>query len=239
VNPEDLLGHIRARLKKLGTAQGREAVQRFFKQPVKPYGVAAPQVKKLEQEVWRQVKGWSVEDRNWLCTESMKSGMIEEGVLVCYLYRRLAKTFGESEFSLFGRWIDRYVRNWAHCDGIAAALIAAAIENEPALIFRLFPWTTSRNRWKRRAAAVSLVREARRGRHIPEILQMAEALIRDEDEMVQKGVGWLLKEAYPPNPEPVVAFLLRWRACTARLVLRYAAEKMTPGDRRKVLRKAQ
>ncbi len=59
----------------------------------------------------------------------------------------------------------------------------------------------------------------------------------DEDDMVQKGVGWLLKETYPKRPREVVAFLEPWRGRTSRLLLRYAAEKMTPADRGEVLLK--
>ena len=47
--------------------------------------------------------------------------------------------------------------------------------------------------------------------------------------MVQKGAGWLLKETYPKRPEETMEFL---RSCAfPRLVVRYAAEKMTKSDR--------
>ena len=53
--------------------------------------------------------------------------------------------------------------------------------------------------------------------------------------MVQKGVGWLLKETYPKKPAEVVRLLVANRTKTARLVLRYAAEKMTATDKARVL----
>ena len=43
----------------------------------------------------------------------------------------------------------------------------------------------------------SLLQEAKAGRHTDFIFEVAEALRGDADDMVQKGVGWLLKEAYP------------------------------------------
>jgi 3-methyladenine DNA glycosylase AlkD len=51
---------------------------------------------------------------------------------------------------------------------------------------------------------------------------------------VQKGVSWLLKEAYPARPREVVEFLKR-RRDWPRLVLRYAAEKMTAQDKARIL----
>jgi 3-methyladenine DNA glycosylase AlkD len=99
----------------------------------------------------------------------------------------------------------------------------------------LCEWTVSANRWKRRAAAVALVRRARQGRETDLILDIAGRLLADADDMVQKGVGWLLKDAYPKAPRPVVAFLLERRARAPRLVLRIAAEKMTARDRARVM----
>ena len=57
----------------------------------------------------------------------------------------------------------------------------------------------------------------------------------DEEDMVQKGVGWLLKEQSAHHPDEVVDYLERWAGTTSRLVLRYASEKLPPERRREVL----
>jgi 3-methyladenine DNA glycosylase AlkD len=97
-----------------------------------------------------------------------------------------------------------------------------------ALADRLTRWTKSKNRWKRRSAAVSLVYEAKRGKNTEIILHICDLLLRDTDDMVRKGVGWLLKETYPKRPREVLDFFEDRRATAPRLVLRLAAEKMTP-----------
>jgi 3-methyladenine DNA glycosylase AlkD len=53
--------------------------------------------------------------------------------------------------------------------------------------------------------------------------------------MVQKGVGWLLKETHARQPKAVVEFLEKWKKRTSRLLLRYAAEKMSEAERKRVL----
>lgn len=53
--------------------------------------------------------------------------------------------------------------------------------------------------------------------------------------MVEKGVGWLLKETYPKRPRETVDFLVPRRGRATRLTLRYSAEKMTAEDKRIVL----
>jgi 3-methyladenine DNA glycosylase AlkD len=195
----------------------------------------APQIQRIARDVYPRVKKMSVADRDRLCNDLWASRRFEEGALVCYLYRRFAKQCGAREFALFTRWLDRYVDNWGLTDGLSLWLLGASIENDPALIDKLDSWTRSKNRWKRRAAAVALVYSAKRGEHTPAILRIAAPLIEDADDMVQKGVGWLLKETYPKKPVEVVRFLVKNRPKTTRLVLRYAAEKMTTIDKARVL----
>ena len=69
------------------------------------------------------------------------------------------------------------------------------------MIAELAPWTRSKNRWKRRAAAVALLHEAKQGRHTIAIFDIAKRLHKDADDVVRKGVGWLLKETYPKRPK--------------------------------------
>jgi 3-methyladenine DNA glycosylase AlkD len=231
-----LLAEIRAEFDRLANPAAAESAQHFFKDQVIAFrGVTAPEIQHVARDVYPRIKKSSIADRDRLCTELWASRKHEEGALVCYVYRRFAKQCGAREFALFTRWLDRYVDNWAHTDGLSLWLLGASIANEGALIDKLDAWTRSKNRWKRRAAAVALVYSAKRGEHTREILRIAAPLIEDHDDMVQKGVGWLLKETYPKKPGEVVRFLIANRSKTTRLVLRYAAEKMTAADKARVL----
>ncbi|MEK7408163.1 MAG: DNA alkylation repair protein [Acidobacteriota bacterium] len=236
MTPPELLRVLRAELAASVDPKYREGQVRFFCETVKPYGVRAPALRKIEQAAWRDVRQWPPAQRNRFCEELWKSGKFEEGALAIYLCRRLRKQCGAAEFRRFEKWIDRYVDNWAHCDGVASWLLAAAIENEPSLIARLFAWTASKDRWKRRASIVALLQEAKRGRHTEAVFRIATALIEEKDDMVRKGVGWVLKEAYPKRPREVVEFLIERKDRAPRLVLRIAAEKMTARDRARVLK---
>lgn len=232
----DVLSEIRAEFDRLANPRAAEGAQRFFKdQVITLRGVPSPDVHRVSREVYARIKKWPVADRDRLCTALWASGRHEEGALVCYVYRRFAKQCGAREFALFTRWLDKYVHNWAHTDGLASWLLGASIANDPALVEELDAWTRSKNRWKRRAAAVALIYSAKRGEHTRAILRLATPLIGDPDDMVQKGVGWLLKETYPKKPAEVMRFLVANRAKTTRLVLRYAAEKMTAADKARVL----
>ena len=195
----------------------------------------APEWHAASKMFYPRVKKLPVADRDRLCEELWQIGDFGGGVLACYLYRHFSKQCGVREFKLFTRWLDRYVDHWGHTDGLSLWLLGASIANEPALIGELHAWTRAKNRWKRRAAAVAMVPSAKRGLHTPEILKIALPLVPDEDDMVRKGVGWLLKETYPKKPREVVRFLDPWRGKASRVVLRYAAEKMTAADKARVL----
>ena len=78
---------------------------------------------------------------------------------------------------------------------------------------------------------MSLVPIARRGGMLAEAFSIADRLMEDEDDMVRKGVGWLLKEASKEHPDEVRGYLLHWRERASALVLRYASEKL-PREKR-------
>lgn len=232
---EDMAKNIDAYLRARVDVEFGEGQRRFFQEAVETYGVRTVQVKQLVQVVAREVKQWPVAERDELMEMLWETGKLEPGVVACHVYRRFGKTCGAREFGMFEGWIERYVRNWAHADGVASWLLAACIENEPELAKRLVGWTKSTNRWKRRCAAVGLLQEAKAGRQTEFVLAQAGRLLKDRDDMVEKGVGWLLKEAYPAKPREVVAFLVARGGEASRTTLRYAAEKMTEADRAKVL----
>jgi 3-methyladenine DNA glycosylase AlkD len=232
----EILERVREQLRRAVDPEFGEGQRRFFQYEVDTHGVRAPELKAISRGLYREVKTWPEVDRNKLCTELWKSGKLEEGVLACYVYRRFERQCGTCEFKLFERWLDRYVHNWASSDSLSW-LLAASISNEPSLMRELPAWTESSNRWKRRASAVALLREAKSGRSTASIFEIVSRMMTDPDDMVQKGVGWLLKETYPKRPREVVAFLKPWRGRASRLLLRYAAEKMTARDREIVLLK--
>jgi 3-methyladenine DNA glycosylase AlkD len=234
-----LLKDVRGELQAAADPNFAAGVRRFFKEPVKPYGVRTPAIRELARSAYRECKDWPVAERDRFADRLWRSGMLEEGALVPHFYRRFSNSCGEREFALFERWIDRYVTNWAHCDGVSTWLIAACIENRPGLADRLAPWTRSKNRWKRRSAAVSFIQEAKRGRQTETILHISGLLLHDADDMVRKGVGWLLKETYPKKPREVLEFLDPFRNSAPRLVLRLAAEKMTERDHRWLMAKGE
>ena len=78
----------------------------------------------------------------------------------------------------------------------------------------------------RRAAAVSLIVPAKRGKFLDDVFAIADLLMTDTDDMVQKGYGWLLKEASRQHTDEVFAYVLKNKRAMPRTALRYAIELM-------------
>jgi 3-methyladenine DNA glycosylase AlkD len=106
---------------------------------------------------------------------------------------------------------------------------------EPARCRQVFLWAKSPNRWRRRAACVALIRGTRERRYFAEIVRLSNRLLQDEDDMVQKGLGWLLRETAKADPKRTVPYLMKIRKNAPRLVLRTACERLSLSARRRVL----
>jgi 3-methyladenine DNA glycosylase AlkD len=78
----------------------------------------------------------------------------------------------------------------------------------------------------RRAAAVSLIVPAKHGKFLKEAMEIADLLLTDRDDMVQKGYGWLLKEASRKHQKDVFDYVMKNKKEMSRTALRYAIELM-------------
>jgi len=78
----------------------------------------------------------------------------------------------------------------------------------------------------RRAAAVTLIIPARKGKFLGAIVDIADRLLLDQDDLVQKGYGWMLKAASEAYQQEIFDYVMQNKAVMPRTALRYAIEKM-------------
>jgi len=86
-------------------------------------------------------------------------------------------------------------------------------------------------------AAVSLIIPARRGKFQREIFRIADSLLTDRDDLVQKGYGWMLKAASQADEKGVFEFVMKRKRTMPRTALRYAIEKMQPELKQQAMEK--
>ena len=151
---------------------------------------------------------------------------MEESFVACHWSYNMHKQYEPSDFSIFEIWVNNYVGNWASCDTLCNHTVGTFIEMYPDYLSGLKEWATSSNRWVKRASAVSLIVPARNGKFLPDILEIADILHSDKDDMVQKGYGWMLKAASQAHQQEVFEYVMKNKGTMPRTSLRYAIEKM-------------
>lgn len=234
-SPANLAKHIRKLLRAHGSAKHAAGVQRFFTEPVASHGWRAPDLRKAAVRMRRAILAHAGPDYLLQVADKLFRGrVIEEKAMAVLLLEKSVAEFGEREFRLLESWLDR-VRNWDDHDALVHMLLGPMLVADRRRARLALRWAESRNRWRRRAAAVVLIRGARREMFEPEIRQVANSLLKDKDQMVQKGLGWLLREWGKKSPKRAIPYLLRIRARAPRLVLRTACETLSSAQRKKVL----
>ena len=227
--------HIRRLLKDGGSAPHSKEVQWFFKEEIKSRGWYTAELRKVAVRLRRTIVREQGMDFLVQVADRLFSGrVLEEKVFAVFLLEKQTHLLGEKEFRLFDSWLDR-VTSWADHDGLSHYLIAPMVSAEPARCRDVLRWAKSRNRWRRRAACVALIRGAREKRFFPEIVRVSEMLLSDEDDMVKKGLGWLLRESAKYDRAKTVPYLMKIRERAPRLVLRTACETLPATLRKRVL----
>lgn len=226
---------IRRALKASGSADHAEGVQWFFKDETKSHGWYTADLRRAAVGFRRELRkerglGFLIE-----VADNLFNGLVlEEKVAAVFLLEKLDREFGDREFKLFDLWLDR-ISTWADHDGLVHYLISPMVAAKPARTKTVARWAKSSNRWRRRAACVALIRGARAKIFFSEITKLSDSLLADKDDMVQKGLGWLLRETAKYDPKRTIPYLMKIRERAPRLVLRTACETLPAAEKRRVL----
>lgn len=196
---EPIIDKIRLELKKNSDEKTQATSRKFFKEEIKTYGVKVPTVNKISKEYYKLINHKTKSEIFDLCGILWQSGFIEESFIACHWSYYIHKKYEPGDFQIFEKWINNYVSNWASCDTLCNHTVGEFIVMYPEYLSGLKDFAKSDNRWMRRASSVSLIVPARKGKFLKEILEIADILLLDKDDLVQKGYGWMLKAASEAN----------------------------------------
>jgi 3-methyladenine DNA glycosylase AlkD len=235
ITPTDTANHIRRLLRDGGSAPHSAEVQWFFKEEIKSRGWYTAELRKVATRSRRSiVREQGMEFLVRVADELFTGQILEEKVFAVFLLEKQTHLLTEKEFRLFASWLDR-ISSWADHDALAHDVLAPMMIGEPVRVREVFRWAKSRNRWRRRAACVALIRGTRKKKFFPEVIRLSEILLADVDDMVQKGLGWLLRETTKYDPKRTVPYLIKIRERAPRLVLRTACETLPASTRKRIL----
>lgn len=233
-----IITKLRQEIKKYDKPENWLNYQQFFKEKLeKPYGLKAAVLRKISNQCFREIKTSPKKEILACCDQLVNSGERYHRFFGFEWALKIRDQYSAGDFKLFESWLKKQVDNWGACDHICCGPIGHHVKQFPEMVARTKKWTPSKNRWLRRAAAVSLIIPVRNKLLLDEIFITADILLTDSDDMVQKGYGWMLKEASNRFPEKVFAYVMANKAAMPRTALRYAIEKLPPAKRKEAMKK--
>ena len=200
-------------------------------------GVRTNYVRKIISDIYKEIKNWD-EKEIYKLIELLLQKQFNEYILIGFgLALKSTKNFTDEHFTIFESWIANYVIDWGQCDDLCGGVLGKFMFENPDYLSKVISWAEKENVWFKRASAVSLIYSLRKGKYLEPCFEIADKLLLDEHDMVQKGYGWMLKVASSQHQEKVFEFVLKRKGTMPRTALRYAIEKMPKELKMKAMEK--
>ncbi|GMQ90422.1 MAG: DNA alkylation repair protein [Gammaproteobacteria bacterium] len=230
-----ILTEIRTKLGKLASKRVAEGSQRFFKTGPGEYGfgdvfigVRVPRLRRVA----KQCDQLALEDVRRL----LRSSIHEERLLALFvLVHRFTCGDAAERRRIYEMYLrnTRYVNNWDLVDGSAEHIVGAyLLARDRTPIYRL---ARSRDLWQRRIAIMSTFHYIKR-KEFSDTIKLAGMLCADEEDLIHKAVGWMLREIGKRDLQTEERFLLRHYKSMPRTMLRYAIERFPECKRQAYLK---
>lgn len=226
-------------LKRLSRPAGAFDAARYFRggEDLRFYNTGTPRMRALARSIYDEHRDvWSVDDALRLASELIEDRYIETKAVGIEIVGRYRRDFSPLHLATWKRWLaGNHTANWATTDAICGMLIGPLLSEYPHLIREVQHWSRHHNLWVRRASAVGLLKPMSRGYGIDAAYDVAVALHRDTEDLVQKAVGWMLRDAGKYDAARLERHLRRHGPSIPRTTVRYAIERFPPAKRRELL----
>ena len=215
----------------------QELRREFKRYTEKNLEIRTATVRKISAQYFKKIRKRSKHEKFKLCEDLLESDNWMDRVVAFDWAYRCKSRYEKADFYVFESWLKRYVSGWGSCDDFCTHAFGHFLFNFPEFFSNVKLWAKSRNRWLRRASAVILIYSIRRKRLLASVFEIADTLLLDKDDLVQKGYGWMLKEASKNYPEEVFSYVMKHRKEMPRTALRYSIEKLSSESRIEAMKK--
>ena len=226
-------------LKKLSRPVGEFNAARYFRggEDLRFYNTSTPRMRALARSIYEAHRDqWTIDDALRLAGELIEDPYLETKAVGIEIVARYRKQFAPKHLPVWKRWLAaNHSANWATTDAICGMLIGPLLAAHPELIPEVQGWSRHPNMWVRRASAVGLLKPMGKGHGLDAAYEVALALHGDGEDLIQKAVGWMLRDAGKYDAARLEQHLRRHGAAIPRTTVRYAIERFPPDKRRKLL----
>ena len=229
---------VLASLASMGSVAAAAFATRFFKTGIGQYG-EGDQFLGIKVPVLRAFVRDLKDAGTEVALPLLRSGWHEARAAGLILLVRIYKHGDEkTRKRIFGLYLKstKFINNWDLVDMSAEHIIGGWLADKPTLrklvLTRL---AKSRSLWERRMAILATFHYIKKG-DVAETLRIAKLLMKDEEDLIQKAVGWMLREVGKRVGErEEEAFLKRHYRQMPRTMLRYAIERFAEPKRKRYL----
>lgn len=218
-----MLDKLRREIKRSANKEKAQIMQKFFKTGEGEYGfgdiflgLTVPQ----SREIAIKYQELSFEE----VAELLKSEIHEERLIALLILVHKFQTDEMLQRRIYEFYMKnvKYVNNWDLVDLSADKIVGAYLSDKPKDVLKKF--AKSENIWEKRIAMVATYNFIKNEEY-DDALTIAEILVNDKNDLIQKAVGWMLREIGKRNLKSEENFLKKYHKEMGRTALRYAIEK--------------
>jgi Predicted DNA alkylation repair enzyme len=233
-----MLQQLIKKTKKLYSPERAEHSKYFFKTGPGQYGegdvfwgLSVPEMRALAREC---------QDLDLTGVAELLSNEVHELRLIglTILVEKYQKAKNDAERKLIYNFYIKHraaANNWDLVDLSVYKIMGDYLVRNPKERKILYKFIKSKNMWERRLAMVSTIAFIRQGES-EDVLNLAEALLDDKEDLMHKASGWMLREFGKRDETKLTEFLDKNISKMPRTMLRYAIEKFPETKRQKYLK---
>lgn len=229
------LQDVKEEIQKNSNPENAKNSSRFFKTGKGQYGEGDIFVG-IKNPVLRQMshkfKDISMSDNLLL----LKSKIHEERLLALFiLIKKYSKADEEGKSEIFQVYLTnrQYVNNWDLVDLSAYKIVGDYLfDKDKSILYQL---AISNGLWDKRIAMISTFFFIKNDKY-EDAFKLADILLNDKHDLIQKAVGWMLREIGKRDIDAEKIFLQNRYKTMPRIMLRYAIEKFEETERQKYLK---
>ena len=231
-----MLEQLQKDLRKLANPQKAKILQRFFKTGKGEYGegdvflgITVPEQRKIAI----RFKTLDLRDIQKLLNSKIHEERLIALLILFEKYRKANDLDKKKVFDFYLKNSKR-INNWDLVD-LSAHLILGdyLLYRDKSVVYRL---AESKNLWERRIAVLTTFRFIKYNQ-FEDSLKIGQMLLKDKHDLIQKAVGWMLREIGKRDQEVVEEFLKKYYKIMPRTMLRYAIERFDGKKKKFYLKK--